>query len=101
MYNERYFVLFLCYFAVGCGCVGVWGWGPVFGMLKLDDEVSIPIHLLIVGITLLTMSYWAQWTHRTPRTFTLLLWILALVMCFAVGVSDGTPDVGEHSAIGC
>lgn len=38
--NERYFVLFLLYFAVGCGCVGAWGWRPVFSMLKLDDDVS-------------------------------------------------------------
>jgi palmitoyltransferase len=36
-----------------------------------------------------------QWTHRTPRTFTLLLWILALVMCFAVGVSGVAPGLRE------
>lgn len=27
-----------------------------------------------------------QWDHLTPRTFTLMLWILTLVMAFAVGV---------------
>ncbi|KAK4053490.1 hypothetical protein OIV83_001657 [Microbotryomycetes sp. JL201] len=63
LHNERYFVLFLCYFSISCGFAAYWGWKPLW--LALD---------------------FGQWPHRTPRMFVPLTFILALILGLAVAI---------------
>jgi len=62
--NERYFVLFMSYLFLACFSVTVLGWQPAWNAL----------------------DPFRDWPHRTPRVFTLLLWVLALVIGLAMGV---------------
>ncbi|KAM0788532.1 hypothetical protein ACM66B_001660 [Microbotryomycetes sp. NB124-2] len=63
LHNERYFVLFLCYFSVSCGFAAFWGWNPMWTALDFG-----------------------QWRHRTPRMFVPLTFILALILGLAVAI---------------
>jgi hypothetical protein len=46
--NERYFVLFLCYFTIACACVAVWGLNPMLSTWDFSREVR---HLCSIELT--------------------------------------------------
>ena len=93
--NERYFVLFLCYFSVACLCVALWGWRPALEALNA--------HLGGGGGRRRRGN--VEWPHLTPRWMTVMLVVLAGVMGLAVGVmalaqlalvSKGETTVESH-----
>ncbi|TNY22744.1 DHHC palmitoyltransferase-domain-containing protein [Rhodotorula diobovata] len=63
LHNERYFVLFLCYFSVSALFAAYWGLKPTLRCLNFFS---------------------GDWNHRTPRVLMLLTEVLALVMGLAV-----------------
>ena len=66
--NERYFVLFMTWLSIGCGVVAVSGF----------------------KVTRDAITFGRDWEYPyTPRVFVILLYILALVMGFALGVMAG------------
>ncbi|GAA5948917.1 hypothetical protein JCM21900_003472 [Sporobolomyces salmonicolor] len=65
LHNERYFLLFLCYFSVACFFCAGWGFAPTWRALSF---------------------YTYTWEHRTPRSLMLAMEVLAIVMGLAVFV---------------
>ncbi|GAA5925412.1 hypothetical protein JCM3775_001404 [Rhodotorula graminis] len=63
LHNERYFLLFLCYFSVAALFAAYWGLRPTLRCLNFFS---------------------GDWNHRTPRVLMLLTEVLALVMGVAV-----------------
>ncbi|KAK4331530.1 Palmitoyltransferase [Rhodotorula toruloides] len=66
LHNERYFVLFLCYFSVACLTAAALG----FGTAKRCFQMSFSMN--------------PTWNHRSPRLLVLLMEVLACVMGLAV-----------------
>lgn len=62
LHNERYFLLFMCYLCLACGSVAVLGF----------------------SVMLQTLNFRAPWPHVTPRSFSILLWILSVAIGFAL-----------------
>ncbi|BGP38635.1 hypothetical protein JCM10450v2_002585 [Rhodotorula kratochvilovae] len=63
LHNERYFLLFLCYFSVAALFAAYWGFKPTMRCLSFSP---------------------GSWEHRTPRVMLLLTEVLTLVMGLAV-----------------
>ncbi|EKM78985.1 hypothetical protein AGABI1DRAFT_75570 [Agaricus bisporus var. burnettii JB137-S8] len=69
LHNERHFVLFLIYLTLACFCVSILGW---------------PFLLESLGIT-----YSLMWPYHVPEVAFAMIYILAVVMFFAVGIMGG------------
>ncbi|GAA6055471.1 hypothetical protein JCM3770_002844 [Rhodotorula araucariae] len=63
LHNERYFLLFLCYFSVASLFAAYWSFKPAMRCLSFSP---------------------GSWEHRTPRVMMLLTEVLTLVMGLAV-----------------
>ncbi|KAK4050921.1 hypothetical protein OIO90_004897 [Microbotryomycetes sp. JL221] len=63
LHNERYFILFLCYFSTACTFAAWWGWKPMW--LAFD---------------------FGAWPHQTPRMLVPMTFILAVILGFAVAI---------------
>ncbi|PFH48310.1 hypothetical protein AMATHDRAFT_65799 [Amanita thiersii Skay4041] len=81
LYNERHFVLFMFYFVLSTGCYAFLGFPKALIALGLDFE---------------------PWPHLLPPTIFMLIYLLSVVLCFAVtimlafhllGVANGETSV--------
>ncbi|KAF9001502.1 DHHC palmitoyltransferase-domain-containing protein [Cyathus striatus] len=66
LHNERHFVMFMLYLVTGSFFFGITGYSKFLECLGV--------------------SYSLPWQHRSPEILFAMVYILALVMCFAVGV---------------
>ncbi|KAF9444856.1 zf-DHHC-domain-containing protein [Macrolepiota fuliginosa MF-IS2] len=69
LHNERHFVLFLVYLAISTLCYSVLGW---------------PFLLESLGVT-----YSLEWPYHVPEVAFAMIYILAVVLCIAVGIMGG------------
>ncbi|KAJ7198275.1 DHHC palmitoyltransferase-domain-containing protein, partial [Mycena pura] len=71
LHNERHFVLFMVYLVIACGSLCITG---------------IPHALQALGAGI---SYEFNWPYHVPQIAFILIYILAFVMCLAVGIMCG------------
>lgn len=69
LHNERHFVLFLCYLALSTLCYSILGW---------------PFLLVSLGVT-----YTLEWPYHVPEVAFAMIYILAIVLFFAVSIMGG------------
>ncbi|TFK27940.1 zf-DHHC-domain-containing protein [Coprinopsis marcescibilis] len=84
LHNERHFVLFLAYLSVATFCVGALGYNQL-----IDSFIS----------------YDGRWTYHVPEVMYGMIYILSVVLCFAVtvmglwhlwGISNAETSVESH-----
>ncbi|PAV16398.1 zf-DHHC-domain-containing [Pyrrhoderma noxium] len=64
IYNERYFVLFMVYLVLSTFCFSILGYEKMWEAIGFSDN----------------------WPHWTPEILFTLIYILSVVLCFAVGI---------------